>query len=84
MPTATVTSKGQTTIPKSIRDKFRLHPGTKIDFIVRSDGTLTVKPVSVDVRDLCGILIPREPRRVTLEDMDDAIAAGAAQGIRAR
>lgn len=83
MPTATVASKGPTAVPKSIRDPPRLHSGTKIDFLVRSDGNLTRKPVRVDVRELCSILVRRESGRMIPEQMDDAIAAGAARGIRA-
>lgn len=41
---ATVTSKGQITIPKEIRDRFGLDAGTTVEFVVESDGTLSVRP----------------------------------------
>jgi len=83
MPTATITSKGQTTIPKEIRDALGLHAGDKIDFIVDADGKkATVLPVTLDARNLRGILKPKRKRRVTLEEMEAAIASGAAEGIR--
>ncbi len=83
MPTATITSKGQTTIPKEIRDALGLHTGDKIDFVVDPDGKkATVLPVTLDARNLRGILKPKRKRRVTLEEMEAAIASGAAEGIR--
>ncbi len=83
MPTATITSKGQTTIPKEVRDALGLHAGDKIDFILDADGKkATVLPVTLDARNLRGILKPKQKRRVTLEEMEAAIASGAAEGIR--
>ena len=40
----TVTSKGQVTIPKRIRDKLGLSAGTEVEFILEEDGTLRVRP----------------------------------------
>ena len=40
----TVTSKGQVTIPKRIRDKLGLSAGTEVEFILEADGTLRVRP----------------------------------------
>ena len=41
---ATITSKGQVTIPKRIRDEFGLTAGTEIEFIIEEDGTIRVQP----------------------------------------
>jgi AbrB family looped-hinge helix DNA binding protein len=41
---ATITSKGQVTIPKRIRDEVGLTAGTEIEFIVEEDGTIRVRP----------------------------------------
>lgn len=41
---ATVTSKGQVTIPKRIRDKLGLDAGTEVEFILEDDGTIRVRP----------------------------------------
>ena len=43
---STVTSKGQTTIPKRIRDALRLQEGTQIDWRLEADDTLTVHLLS--------------------------------------
>jgi AbrB family looped-hinge helix DNA binding protein len=70
---ATVTSKGQVTIPKSIRDALRLHTGDKLEFIVTQEGDTLVRPVTKKVDDVFGRL--RKPKRgpVSVEEMDSAI-----------
>ena len=70
---ATITSKGQVTIPKPIRDRLRLKPGDRIDFVLDDDGDLRVAPVKAFVTQLKGMLSkPASP--VTLAEMDEAIA----------
>ncbi|TAJ24154.1 MAG: AbrB/MazE/SpoVT family DNA-binding domain-containing protein [Nitrospirae bacterium] len=72
MSTSTVTSKGQTTIPKKIRERLNLHPGDRLEFIVDEDGRVMVLPATVDAADLAGILkTPSKP--VTVEAMNQAI-----------
>jgi AbrB family looped-hinge helix DNA binding protein len=73
MPTATVTSKGQVTIPKAVRDLLRIDTGDQIDFVVTDRGDVLVRGVTVDVRELRGLL--KRPRRqgVTVEEMNNAI-----------
>lgn len=41
---ATITSKGQVTIPKRIRDELGLEAGTKVEFVLEEHGTIRVKP----------------------------------------
>lgn len=41
---ATITSKGQVTIPKRIRDELGRTAGTEIEFIIEGDGTIRVQP----------------------------------------
>jgi antitoxin PrlF len=79
MAAATLTSKGQTTIPKEIRDFLGIGPGDKLDFVVESDGRVTVRPATLDVRQLRGMLKRSGRKAVTLEEMDKAIAAGIAR-----
>jgi len=83
MSTATLTSKGQTTIPKDVRDRLRLKPGDRIEFIVQPDGRVLIVPATVDARSLKGLLAPAK-RRVSLTEMDDAIRTGAAARARRR
>lgn len=82
MTTATITSKGQTTIPKEIRNKLKLHPGDKVDFILGADGTVILRPVSIDVRDLYGFMHKPGQRAVTLEEMEQSIIAGAKESMK--
>ncbi len=77
MATSTLTSKGQTTIPKEIRERLGLKPGDKIDFVTGPDGQVVIRPRTLHVRDLYGILKPGTGKVVSLEEMDEAIAGGA-------
>ena len=70
---ATITSKGQVTLPKRVRDKLRLKPGDKIDFVLESDGTLRVTPVTTSVTQLKGML-PKPDLPISVEEMNEAVA----------
>lgn len=78
MPTATLTSKGQTTIPKEIREYLKLHPGDQIDFIVQNDGTVFLAPAVTDARELKGILHRPGMKPVSVEEMRAAVRERAA------
>ncbi len=71
MPTATLTSKGQMTIPKDIRDKLDLKPGDRVELSVLPDGRVLMTP-TVPLASLAGIL-PKPKRAYTVEDMNAAI-----------
>lgn len=77
MAVATLTSKGQTTIPKEIRERLGLQPGDKLDFVVEGDGRVVLRPATRDVRELRGLLRKKGRAPVSLEEMDLAIAQGA-------
>jgi antitoxin PrlF len=76
MPSATVTSKGQITVPKEIRDHLGVEAGDRLSFHIGSGGEVVVEPETVDVRSLRGML-KRRGRRISLEAMDAAIRRGA-------
>ena len=76
MTTATITSKGQLTLPKEIRTALGVGPGDRVDFVRMEDGNFAVLPATKSVKSLKG-LIPRPKKAVSLEDMDKAIARGA-------
>ena len=73
-----ITSKGQVTIPKPVRDKLKLRTGDRLDFIVESDGTVRLVPITTSIKELKG-LVPKPKRILSLEDMDKAIARGASK-----
>ena len=56
MSTSTLTSKGQTTIPKDVRKRLNLHPGDRLEFVIDEDGRVLVLPASVDASELAGRL----------------------------
>lgn len=76
MTTATITSKGQLTVPKAVRDALGIGPGDRVDFVQMADGNFAVLPATKSVKTLKGI-IPKPKKPVSLEDMDAAIASGA-------
>ena len=77
---AAITTKGQATIPKPIREHLGLHPGDRVKFFVHPDGTVVLLPKR-PVSALRGILKSRRPP-VSVEEMNEAIAAEAADSIR--
>ena len=75
---ATVTSKGQVTIPREVRERLGLRVGGRLQFTLEPDGRILVAPAMLSVRRLFGIL-GKPPRRATLKDMDDGIRRGAVE-----
>lgn len=75
MPEATLTTKGQVTIPKAVRDHLRLETGARVEFVIEDDGTVVMKPVTRHVRELAGLLYRAGRRPVSVAQMDEAIAA---------
>jgi antitoxin PrlF len=80
MSTATITSKGQITIPKEIRDNLMLHTGDRIDFTVTENGEVLLTPLTRRVDDLFGRLQKPGQRALTPEAMDAAIRKRLSSG----
>jgi AbrB family looped-hinge helix DNA binding protein len=72
----TVTSKGQVTIPKEIRERLGARAGSKLRLVVESDERIVMTPSDLSVQRLFGVL-GKPPRSATLEDMDEAVRRGA-------
>jgi antitoxin PrlF len=79
---AAITSKGQVTIPKAIREYLHVKPGDRVKFFMHPDGTVVLLP-KLPVTALRGLLRWQGPP-ATLEQMDDAIAARASESISRR
>jgi antitoxin PrlF len=75
-PIAKVTSKGQLTVPKAIRDQLKLKPGTEVRFTLDQSGGVTLKPLNYDFRSIRGIVKSRRKHPPTIEEMNEDIAAG--------
>ena len=73
MSSATVTGKGQITIPKSVREALRLGPGDRLDFFIQEEGRVLVQPATPRVIDLKGILYRKGARPVSVEEMRAAV-----------
>jgi antitoxin PrlF len=76
MPTATVTSKWQVTIPVEVRRSMGIAAGDRIDFVRMEDGNYAVVPAVRSIKSLKGI-IRRPAQPVSIEEMQDAIEAEA-------
>ncbi|MFC5379422.1 AbrB/MazE/SpoVT family DNA-binding domain-containing protein [Aquipuribacter nitratireducens] len=77
MVAATVTSKGQITIPASVRAALGLRAGSRVEFVPTSEGTYELVSVAGSVRSLRGA-VPTPVRAVSLAEMDRAVADGMA------
>lgn len=78
MVTATVTTKGQITIPLAVRHALNLDVGSKVEFVETAAGEYKIVPLNQTVQVLKGVLKKRsEP--VTVDEMNEAIAQMAVQ-----
>jgi antitoxin PrlF len=83
MAIATLTSKGQLTLPIELRNKMNLQAGSKVEFVEVSDGEWRIQAQLGNIRSLKGIL-DYKGATVSLDEMDGAIALGAAQDFKKR
>ena len=73
MALATITTKGQVTIPKSVRDSLMLNTGDKIEFLVTDKREAVIRPISKKVDEVFGILHKPGRKTVSVEEMDAKI-----------
>ena len=71
---ATLTSKGQITLPKEIRDRLGLDAGSVLDFQILEDNTITARQVQPDARRIRGLLKSPHSIPLTVEQMDEAVS----------
>jgi len=72
---ATLTAKGQITLPKTFRNQLDLHAGDKIDFVMLDNGVMQMIPLKQSSSKLKGI-IPKPSKAISIEEMNEAIAQG--------
>lgn len=77
MTTATVTSKGQITIPVDVRQSLNVAAGDRVEFVEIEPGRFEVIAATRSVRELRG-MFGKPAKRVSIEDMNRAIAARGA------
>ncbi|MFY0684094.1 MAG: AbrB/MazE/SpoVT family DNA-binding domain-containing protein [Balneola sp.] len=73
MPSATITSKGQVTIPKKVRDKLHLKSGDTINFEVESANSARITSAKRSRSEAYGILFREDQKAYTVEEMDEGI-----------
>jgi AbrB family looped-hinge helix DNA binding protein len=73
--------KGQATIPKMVREHLHLKPGDRVKFFVHPDGSVVILP-KLPTSTLRGMISSRRKGPATLDEMREAIAAGAARGFK--
>lgn len=72
MPSSTITSKGQITLPVEVRRTLGLRPGDRVSFRTARDGSVIVEPETVDLMSLKGS-VKSKVRGVSVEQMQRAI-----------
>ncbi len=77
MTTAILTPKGQTTIPKEIRDQLALKAGDKLHFCLLPDGTISIRVKKGTIFDIAGLVKSKRTEPVSLDEMDNAIQQAA-------
>lgn len=73
MPALLITSKGQTTIPKEIRQYLHLKPGDRVDFVVEEDGKVILEAATADLSELEGMLYRPGMKAVSEAEMKAAV-----------
>jgi len=79
MMEATLSSKGQATIPKAVRERLQIKPGDRFKFFFHPDGVILLP--KIPTKRLKGS-VPRPARPASLKEMDQAIEAGATERFR--
>jgi AbrB family looped-hinge helix DNA binding protein len=76
-----MTSKGQITVPKEVRDDLHLEAGSQVMFVKLPNGRYTILARTGSVADLAGMLHYPGMPHLTIEEMNDAIAGAAAESV---
>lgn len=79
MASATLTSKGQVTIPVRVREALGLDAGDRVEFVEIDDGKFAIVAATRSVRELKGMFQNKRRKPVSIEEMNAAIARRAAE-----
>ena len=74
MDTLTVSSKGQITVPKRLREALKLHPGCKLQATIDAEGRLVLTPALISAETLFATR-PTVERALSLDEIDEALRA---------
>jgi len=79
MATATITSKGQVTIPVQVRNALGVDTGDRVEFVEVKKGEFAIVALTRSLRELNGLYRGRRSKPASIAEMDAAIARGAAE-----
>ena len=74
MTTATITSKGQITIPKAVRDSLHLRSGDRVEFVLHGEAEAVLRPITKSVDEVFGKLHQTGRSAKTVDEMRDAVS----------
>lgn len=80
MSTLTMSSKGQLTVPRALRERLKLRPGCQVDVRVDGAGRLILTPILHEPEEFLAQRPPKPRRTASLAEMETGIRAGAASG----
>jgi len=75
-----VSSKGQVTLPKDMREALDLRPGDQLVYSI-IDGEVVLTPKNIDFNDLAGLLGKPPKGRATLEEIDETVSKAAGHNV---
>ena len=84
MPTSILTSKGQITIPKRIREELRLQTGDELLMEIDSNSNITLKPIKKSADEAFGLLYRKEQEPLSVEEMDSRVSEYFRQKYKAK
>jgi len=84
MPTATLTSKGQVTIPQEVRRRLGLKTGDRVEFMYQPDGNVALKTKKIPFESLRGILKTNRKKPLSVREMNEAIAEAVCEKFMAK
>jgi len=79
MAAATLTSKGQITIPARVRDALGLETGDRIEFVQQGKGQFAIVAATRSIQELKGMFQGKRNKPVSVEEMNAAIARRASR-----
>lgn len=79
---AVVTSKGQVTIPHSIRQKAKITTGSQLDFQIESDGVIIIRTNNKPITRLKGIVKFKGKKPISVKQMKMAVQMGAEESMK--
>jgi AbrB family looped-hinge helix DNA binding protein len=73
MAIATITSKGQITIPKEVRERLNLRSGDRLDFRVEEDGSVRIYPIAKTVSEVFGTFSAKAAKAYSATEIDERL-----------